>query len=39
LASAHNLPVSLFGVIALRDLAAPKAGWAMTAGDIHTYAN
>jgi cytochrome b561 len=38
-ASAHNLPVSLFGVIPLPALAAPKAGWAMTAGDIHTYAN
>jgi cytochrome b561 len=37
-ASAHNLPVSLFGVIPLPALAAPKAGWALTAGDIHTYA-
>jgi cytochrome b561 len=36
-ASAHNLPVSLFG-IPLPALAAPKARWALTAGDIHTYA-
>jgi cytochrome b561 len=37
-ASAHNLPVSLFGVIPLPALAPPKARWALTAGDIHTYA-
>jgi cytochrome b561 len=37
-ASAHNVPVSLFGVIPLPALAAPKARWALTAGDIHTYA-
>jgi cytochrome b561 len=37
-ASAHNLPVSLFGAIPLPALAAPKTRWALTAGDIHTYA-
>lgn len=37
-ASAHNLPVRLFGVIPLPALAPPKARWALTAGDIHTYA-
>ena len=37
-ASAHNLPVSLFGVIPLPALAAPKTRWALTAGDIHTWA-
>jgi len=37
-ASAHNLPVSLFGVIPLPDLAAPKARWALKSGDVHTYA-
>ena len=35
-ASAHNLPVRLFG-IALPALAAPKAGWALEAGDVHTW--
>ncbi len=35
-ASAHKLPVKLFGVIALPDIAAPRASWALTAGDIHT---
>ena len=34
-ASAHKLPVKLFGVIALPDIAAPRAPWALTAGDIH----
>lgn len=34
-ASAHRLPVSLFGVIPLPPLAAPGAQWANTAGDIH----
>jgi cytochrome b561 len=37
-ASAHNLPVNLFGVIPLPDLAPPKARWALKSGDIHTYA-
>lgn len=37
-ASAHQLPVTLFGLFALPDIAAPKARWALTAGDIHTYA-
>jgi cytochrome b561 len=35
-ASAHNLPVSLFSVVPLPALAAPKARWALTAGDVHT---
>jgi cytochrome b561 len=34
-ASAHRLPVSLFGLIPLPALAAPGAGWANAAGDIH----
>jgi cytochrome b561 len=37
-ASAHNLPVSLFGIVPLPALAPPKARWALTAGDVHTYA-
>lgn len=36
-ASAHKLPVSVFGIVPLPDIAAPKAGWALTAGDIHAY--
>jgi cytochrome b561 len=36
-ASAHKLPVSVFGIIALPDIAAPKARWALTAGDLHTW--
>lgn len=36
-ASAHNLSVSLFGVIPMPALAAPRAKWALTAGDIHAY--
>lgn len=36
-ASAHKLPVSVFGVFPLPDLAAPRARWALTAGDIHIY--
>ncbi len=36
-ASAHSLPVSVFGLVTLPDLAAPKAGWALLAGDVHTY--
>lgn len=35
-ASAHNLPVRLFA-IPLPALAPPKAGWALEAGDIHTW--
>jgi len=34
-ASAHRLPVSLFGIIPLPALAQPGARWANTAGDIH----
>jgi cytochrome b561 len=37
-ASAHNLPVTLFGLFKLPDIAAPKARWALTAGDVHKYA-
>lgn len=36
-ASAHSLPVSLFGRIPLPSIAAPRAPWALTAGDIHAY--
>jgi len=36
-ASAHRLPVGLFG-LTLPALAAPKARWALTAGDVHRYA-
>jgi cytochrome b561 len=35
-ASAHNLPVTLFG-LPLPALAAPKARWALQAGDVHTW--
>jgi cytochrome b561 len=34
-ASAHKLPVSLFGIATLPAIAAPGAHWANTAGDIH----
>lgn len=37
-ASAHDLPVTLFGLFTLPALAPPKARWALTAGDMHTYA-
>jgi cytochrome b561 len=36
-ASAHRLPVRFFGIVSLPDIAAPKARWALTAGDIHIY--
>ena len=34
-ASAHRLSVNVFGLLALPDIAAPRARWALTAGDIH----
>ena len=34
-ASAHELPVTVFGLFTLPDIAAPHARWALTAGDIH----
>lgn len=34
-ASAHRLPVSLFGIVPLPALAPPGARWAHEAGDIH----
>lgn len=34
-ASAHSLQVNVFGLIPLPNIAAPKAHWALTAGDIH----
>jgi len=37
-ASAHNLPVTMFGLFTLPDIAAPKARWALTAGDVHKVA-
>jgi len=36
-ASAHKLPVTVFGLVTLPDIAAPKARWALTAGDVHAY--
>lgn len=36
-ASAHKLPVNVFGIVLLPDIAPAKARWALTAGDIHTY--
>ncbi len=36
-ASAHKLHVNVFGVVSLPDIAAPRAPWALTAGDIHAY--
>jgi cytochrome b561 len=36
-ASSRRLPVTLFGLVTLPDLAAPRARWAHTAGDIHTW--
>ena len=37
-ASAHKLPVTLFGIILLPAIAEPAAGWADQAGDIHATA-
>jgi len=34
-ASAHNLPVNLFGVIPLPSIAPFHARWALSAGDVH----
>lgn len=36
-ASAHRLPVNVFGIVSLPDIATPKARWALTAGDVHAY--
>lgn len=36
-ASAHKLPVDVFGIFVLPAIAPAKARWALTAGDIHTY--
>jgi cytochrome b561 len=36
-ASAHGLPINVFGIVPLPDIAAPRAGWALTAGDVHGY--
>ncbi|NYT61025.1 cytochrome b [Alcaligenaceae bacterium] len=35
-ASAHKLPVNVFGLFVLPNIAAPKAAWALAAGDIHS---
>jgi cytochrome b561 len=35
-ASAHRFPVTLFGIVPLPALAAPRAVWALMAGDVHT---
>lgn len=37
-ASAHRLTVSLFGLVTLPAIAASKARWALTAGDVHATA-
>ncbi|MBS0325623.1 MAG: cytochrome b [Proteobacteria bacterium] len=37
-ASAHSLPVSVFGLVPLPAIAAPRARWALVAGDIHKVA-
>jgi cytochrome b561 len=37
-ASAHGLPVSVFGIVELPAIAARKAHWALVAGDIHMLA-
>ena len=34
-ASAHSLPVNLFGLVPLPAIAQPGASWGHTAGDIH----
>jgi cytochrome b561 len=34
-ASAHSLPVSLFGIVPLPAIAQPGASWAHSAGDSH----
>ncbi len=36
-ASAHSVPVRLFGVLTLPALAPRKAEWGLLAGDIHGY--
>jgi cytochrome b561 len=36
-ASAHGIPVVVFGLLPLPDIARPHAGWALLAGDIHTW--
>jgi cytochrome b561 len=36
-ASAHRLTVNVFGLVSLPDIAAPKARWGLTAGDVHSY--
>jgi cytochrome b561 len=35
-ASAHRFPVTVFGLFTLPALAAPRARWALLAGDIHS---
>lgn len=37
-ASAHKLPVMLFGIVPLPAIAQPGAGWANQAGDVHSTA-
>jgi cytochrome b561 len=37
-ASAHKLPVTLFGIVSLPAIAQPGSGWASQAGDIHSAA-
>ena len=35
-ASAHKLPVSLFGIVALPAIVQPGSSWANSAGDVHS---
>jgi len=37
-ASAHSVPVKLFGIVTLPPLAPRKAQWGFEAGDVHGYA-
>jgi len=36
-ASAHDVPVTFFGLVTLPALAVPRARWALTAGDVHMF--
>src|SRR3954469_14286541 len=36
-ASAHDIPTTFFGLFTLPPLAATRARWALTAGDVHMY--
>ena len=36
-ASSHSLPVTVFGILPLPDLVAPRTSWANQAGDVHSF--